>query len=208
MINQRSLGVGLLFAATLAVPTVVSADQKEFAPSDVIVQFGQNQFPQDPQPLNHFLDPKEVTIVKGGTVTFELNGNAHGVAIYPVSSNTVREDIEAGLCQPDPATCNPQGAATSDLQYFIMDGKGNLIIDTGTNPPDSRVDDPFDRLIYAGGPVLINGRQATGAPAPQIQYRFEKVGRYLVICINRNHFINDRQFGFVNVVRKRQQVDE
>jgi hypothetical protein len=34
----------------------------------------------------------------------------------------------------------------------------------------------------------------------RITYRFLKTGRYLVICMNRSHFLNDWMFGFVNVV--------
>jgi plastocyanin len=200
MNNLRSLSVGLVLAVTLAVPMAVSSDQNDGAPADVIVQFGQNQFPQSPAPANHFLDPNDVTINKGGTVTFEINGGGHGIAIYPVSSKTDREDIEEDLCQPNPAVCNPQLTTTSNLQYLVTDDKDDLIIDTGTNPPSNRVNDPTDRLLYAGGPVFFTGRAATGAAAPEVQYRFEKTGRYLVICINRNHFINERMFGFVNVV--------
>ena len=33
----------------------------------------------------HVVVPDEVTIAKGGTVTFMVNGGGHGVAIYPVS---------------------------------------------------------------------------------------------------------------------------
>ena len=33
-----------------------------------------------------------------------------------------------------------------------------------------------------------------------ISYRFLKTGRYLVICMNRTHFLNDWMFGFVDVV--------
>jgi hypothetical protein len=54
MNNQRSLGTGLLFAAALAVPMSVSAAPMD-VPSNVTVQFGQNQFPQDAtalQPLH------------------------------------------------------------------------------------------------------------------------------------------------------------
>jgi hypothetical protein len=44
----------------------------------------------------------------------------------------------------------------------------------------------------------------TAGPPPtagtQLQYRFEKTGRYLVICMNRNHYLNDWMFGFVDVV--------
>lgn len=204
MNNRKSLSVGLVLAVTLAVPMAISADHIARVPTDVIVQFGQNQFPQDAAPFNRFMDPNEVTIVKGGTVTFEFNGGGHGIAIYPVSLTTSREDIEENLCQPDPTVCDPQAAATSDLQYFITDGRGRLIIDTDTNPPSNRVNDPEDRLVYGGGPVFFTGRAAEGAAAPQVQYRFEKTGRYMVVCTNRGHLINDRMFGFVNVVRKRQ----
>ena len=37
------------------------------------------------------------------------------------------------------------------------------------------------------------------ADARTARYRFEKTGRYLVLCINRVHFLNDWMFGFVNV---------
>jgi hypothetical protein len=33
-----------------------------------------------------------------------------------------------------------------------------------------------------------------------ITYQFLKTGRYLVICMNRTHHLNDWMFGFVNVV--------
>ena len=154
------------------------------------------------------MDPNEVTITKGGTVTFEINGVGHGIAIYPVSWTTDRQDIEENLCQPDPTVCDPQGAATANLRYFITDGRGHLVIDTETNPPSNRVNDPEDRLLYAGGPVFFTGRAAADAVAPQVQYRFEKTGRYLVICTDRFHLINDRMFGFVNVVRKHQKTTE
>jgi hypothetical protein len=32
-----------------------------------------------------------------------------------------------------------------------------------------------------------------------VTYRFLVPGRYLVICMNRSHFLNDWMFGFVNV---------
>jgi len=34
----------------------------------------------------------------------------------------------------------------------------------------------------------------------RIVYQFIKTGRYLVICMNRAHSLNDHMFGFVNVV--------
>jgi hypothetical protein len=56
-----------MLAATLAIPSVASAGRIPVAPTDVTVEFGQNQFPQDAAPFNHLLDPEEVTILKGGT---------------------------------------------------------------------------------------------------------------------------------------------
>jgi hypothetical protein len=32
-----------------------------------------------------------------------------------------------------------------------------------------------------------------------LTYQFLKTGRYLVICMNRSHLLNDWMFGFVNV---------
>jgi hypothetical protein len=40
----------------------------------------------------------------------------------------------------------------------------------------------------------------TVGPGNRIQVRFEEKGRYLVICQNRGHSLNDHMFGFVNVV--------
>jgi len=98
-------------------------------------------------------------------------------------------------------------------EHQIVDGKGNLVIDTGTNPPVVRVDDPTDRLLATATIVvesngtLIPGAFHTGTlpgtpptPGTQIQYRFEKTGRYLVVCMNRNHYLNDWMFGFIDVV--------
>jgi hypothetical protein len=193
MDNLRSIIFGLVLAVSLAFPMVVSADKVDGAPAIVIVQFGLPA-PAVP-PASHVLIPNDISINKGGTTTFEVFGGGHGIAIYPVSKDTVREDIEEGLCQA--AVCD---AATAALQYFVTDGKGDLIIDTDTNPPSNRVNDPTDRLLYVGGgSFLVNGNPPT-VPATQVQYRFEKTGRYLVICINRSHFINDRMFGFVDVV--------
>ena len=39
-----------------------------------------------------------------------------------------------------------------------------------------------------------------GTPGQRIQVRFDRTGRYLVICMNRSHALNDHMFGFVNVV--------
>ena len=66
--------------------------------STSIVNFG------DPVMLagaaNQVLVPDETTIRKGGTVTFVVNGGGHGIAIYPVSKNTTRDDITHAALRP------------------------------------------------------------------------------------------------------------
>ena len=67
---------------------------------------------------------------------------------------------------------------------------------------------PGSHLRAMGGSaVFLNGSTAAPvppatAPAPGVRLaqRFGDTGRFLVICTNRFHFVNDYMFGFVNVV--------
>lgn len=189
----------LTVAAVLAV-AVASPKTQVGVPAvpDAVVAFGSPQ-PQPAPPASLVLVPDEVTINKGGTVTFFVNGGGHGVGIYPVSKNTVRADIEEDLCQGGPTVCNA-AAGTANSRYLITDGKGDLIIDTDTNPPQNRVNDGTTTLLGAGAGAFLTGSTPAGAAGVQVTYRFEKTGRYLVICMNRGHSLNDWMFGFVNVV--------
>ena len=138
----------LVATALVAIPVVSSAQQGDLthnqpAVPDAAVDFGVLPFPAttplgpppclqtggiggpaDPCAYHlHHLVPEEVTIRKGGEVTFQVHSGGHAPAIYQVSKNTTREGIG----------------------------------------------------------------------------QFLKTGRYLVICMNRTHFLNDWMFGFVNV---------
>jgi plastocyanin len=186
----RSIAIGLALTTTLALQTAGIDAQ---IPADAVVQFGSSH-PQPAPPGNHVLEPDEVTILKGGTVTFQVNGGGHGVAIYPVSAHTTRADIEEDLCPGGP------GAQCVGPAAVVTDRKGDLIIDTGVAPA---------RVLGAisGSGVFLNGSTNPAVPPPpppapgvRLQYRFEKTGRFLVICMNRSHSINDYMFGFVNVV--------
>ena len=176
-----------LAALAGAFPTTGRADDKneeKAALQDAVVHFGQPQ-PQTPAPapvgaaVTHFLLPDDVTIHKGGTVTFVVNGGGHGIAIHPVSKKTTRDDIAADLCLGGAndadragraAVCNgtivtgvgtPVIIGTQNLNYDITDAKDDLIIRTGENNPGSgdptrvnpRVDDPTDRLLATSGGV-------------------------------------------------------
>jgi plastocyanin len=193
--------------------------------------------------LTHFLFPDDVTIRQGGTVTFVVNNGGHGIAIYPVSKKTTRDDIAEDLCQGPPGTAESDraarftvcGAAQANLNYDITDHRNHLVIKTGENVNNSfpRVDDPTERLLATSGAVRSCGpgesepacdSSALGAnpaggflagnviaiptatpPVAQaignrIVYQFNEAGRYLVVCMNRAHLLNDHMFGFVTVV--------
>jgi plastocyanin len=186
-------------ALTFATPLTATNDDDNV---NVIVNFG------DPTTLagaaNQVVVPDEVTIGKGGTVTFVVNGGGHGIAIYPVSDDTTREDITAQLCAHDPVTNACVDPVFANGDHTTLDGKGNVIIVTGTNPPFQRVDDPIGRLLATSTQVgdlpgvFLTGTTAT-TTATQLQFRFTKTGRYLIVCMNRNHYLSNWMFGFVTV---------
>jgi len=183
--------------------------------------------------INHRLVPDEVTVFKGGEVTYRIRGGGHSIAIYEVSKDTTREDIGEDLCvgtdpntidNPTLHTCNirlpdgtpedggflnPAGDANDHAAHSISDGKGDVVIAAAVNAtnvhPDNRVWSVPGRLQSAGGNAVLTGgtnQQGSTAPTPgQLHtFRFLKPGRYLVICMNRTHLLNDWMFGFVNVV--------
>ena len=274
MKSGRTILIGVAVLAVLASSVTASAldndkdkdkdKDKVAAVQDATVHFAQPQ-PQTPDPapvgaaVTHFLFPDDVTILKGGSVTFVVNGGGHGIAIHPVSKKTTRADIAEDLCDgataenPDPikdrraraAVCNGtvvtpttingtpvSVTGTQNLDYSITDGKDDLIIHTGfnvniaatpTTPAivilNPRVDDSehTHQLVATSGrsagdtanPAAIATNQAgaflTGSANPatagnRIRVQFLKNGRYLVVCMNRGHYLNDHMFGFVNVV--------
>jgi plastocyanin len=158
------------------------------AVQDAVVQFGTLATGA----AGHILDPDEVTIVKGGTVTWMVNGGGHGIGIYRVDRHTTRADISDDLCQPG-STC------TANDERIITDHKGDIVADPGTNPPNTRLNDQNHILLGADGAAFLVGATAT-TPGNSVQYRFVKSGRYLIICMNRSHALIDWMFGFVNVV--------
>jgi len=187
-----------------------SDDDKKKVDKDIVVEFGEAQPQAIPNgPASHVLMPDEAFVREGGTVTFNVNGGGHGIAIYPVSKNTTREDIAEDLCQGGPAVCNG-AAGTANLAYHVIDGRHHLIIETDTAANQPRIDDPFHRYLSTSGTnpdeqavtagAFLTGSTSTTVPGNRIQVRFTKAGRYLVVCQNRGHLINDWMFGFVNVV--------
>ena len=50
------------------------------------------------------------------------------------------------------------------------------------------------------GGAFLAGSAAPATPGNRIQVKFLRTGRFLVICMNRGHSLNDHMFGFVSVV--------
>jgi hypothetical protein len=172
----------------------------------------------------HHLTPEEVTIFKGGQVTFQIHGGGHAFAIYEVSKDTTRDEVGQYLCAGfDPSTianpalhvCNLL-ASNANAEHVVLDGHNDVVIvaanvipppvtvpPTPVPHPDNRVWYEPGRLMSAGGHQFLNGGTIAAGPTSNgqlVTYRFLKNGRYLVICMNRVHFLNDWMFGFVNVV--------
>ena len=165
----------------------------------------------------HHLTPEEVSVAKGGQVTFQIHGGGHGLAIYEVSTKTTRDDLGQLLCAgADPSTLvdptlhvctGAVGAANANAKHVITDGSGDVVIVAEANitnaHPDNRVWSEPGRLTSVGGQQFLNGGTIPAGPTSNgqlVTYRFLKTGRYLVTCMNRVHFLNDWMFGFVNVV--------
>ena len=165
----------------------------------------------------HHLTPEEVTIKQGGEVTFQIHGGGHGFAIYEVSKDTTREEVGQYLCAgedpkdiPNPAlhVCN-LSPVNADAEHTVRDGQNKVVLVARENltgapgtHPDNRVWSPENRLVSSGGMQFLNGGTVPAGPGSNgqlITYQFLKNGRYLVMCINRVHFLNDWMFGFVNV---------
>jgi hypothetical protein len=162
----------------------------------------------------HHLTPEEVTITQGGEVTFQIHGGGHGFAIYEVSKDTTRDKLGQYLCPgEDPETIPDQAqhpcnlsTVNADGKHIIKDGHNDVVIVAQPNitnaHPDNRVWSPEGRLMSAGGIAFLNGGTIPAGATSNgqlITYQFLKNGRYLVICMNRVHFLNDWMFGFVNV---------
>ena len=206
------------FAQETPVPTTAAVDfgvlpTGPLGPAPCL-QTGAIGGPGDPCSYKiHHLTPEEVTIRQGGEVTFQIHGGGHGFAIYEVSKDTTREELGQYLCKgddpngiehPDDHVCN-LSVPNSNAMHEVKDGQGKVVLVARANitnaHPDNRVWSPEDRLVSAGGIQFLNG--GTNPPGPAsgqlITYQFLKNGRYLVLCINRVHFLNDWMFGFVNV---------
>src|SRR3954468_19987243 len=133
MQNKRAL-VLVLAAAVMILPATLWAQHHDLthgqpAVSEAFVEFGiVPPGPLGPLPCRqtapfglaagatadpcvhkaHKLDPDEVTLLKGGQVTFSVHNGGHAIAIDEVSKDTTRELVGEQLCPGrDPSTLQP-----------------------------------------------------------------------------------------------------
>jgi len=231
--------VSLVAFFMLAVPAASYA-QHDHPPASATVEFGVLPLaPLGPAPCSqtapgspadpcayriHALFPDQVTIAKGGEVSFNIHGGGHGFAIYAVSKHTTRDDIGQQLCAgEDPSTIPPESAAShlcnnglglggnANLARQVVDAKDDVVlvvpqnVPPGTFPTTNRVWSEPGRLMSANAPAFLQGGTAAAPVGEILTYRFMKPGRYLVLCANRSHFFNDWMFGFVDVEGDHQQ---
>ena len=143
-----------------------------------------------------------------------MHGGGHGITIWEVSEGTTRPGIGKFLCNgPDPSTVNDVtqlacnlSASNANASHVISDAKGKVVVMVSANVtnqhPDNRVWYEPGRLMSAGGRQFLNGGTIPAGATSDgqlISYRFLEPGRYLVMCMNRTHALNDWMFGFVNV---------
>ena len=133
----------------------------------------------------HVLDQPEVTVFKGGQVTFTFRNGGHSIAIYEVSKDTTRDHIGQQLCpDTDPSTVQPDehvclsNALHASAEYVVIDGKGDVALHVSPNAtnvfPENLVTFTPGRLMSAGGAVALNGAAPLGHVA---SYQFLKTGR-------------------------------
>src|SRR5262249_14134747 len=100
-------------------------------------------------------------------------------------------------------------AATATTPAIVKDNprlddptsSARLLATSGASPGDTLTPTPPapGTPNNRAGPFLT-GPAPPATPGQRIQVQFQRTGRYLVICMNRGHSINDHMFGFVNVV--------
>jgi len=101
--NRRAGLLSLTFGIAIALSSAALIEAQSQMLTGTVINFGptNSSAPAMSPPL-HVVVPDEVTVAKGDTVTFMVNGGGHGLAIYPVSEHTTRADIIEDLCSTGP----------------------------------------------------------------------------------------------------------
>lgn len=83
--------------------------------------------------------------------------------------------------------------AGQKVTFRMAPGHRVAIYKDGTRPEDIKVGTGF----FVLDPT--NRQALQGVPVPELYYKFQKPGRYLVICAIRRHFVEANMYGWVIV---------
>jgi plastocyanin len=103
-------------------------------------------------------------------------------------------NLTAANSNPSTVIANPR-VDDAVHTHRLLATSGRSPIDTLN--PATIVNNPAGAFLTG---TAFNAVSLVGTPGQRIQVRFDKAGRYLVICMNRSHALNDHMFGFINVV--------
>jgi len=119
---------------------------------------------------------------------------------YPITDGKGDLVIEPGFNVNIPASgiviTNPRVDDTEHSQRLLATSGRVRVCGPGESEP------VCDSTLPGANPAgaFLAGSAPTATPGNRIQVQFTQTGRYLVICMNRGHLLNDHMFGFVNVV--------
>lgn len=167
----------------------------------------------NPENADPIVDRRSRAAVCNGTVVTPviINGNTVNVTgtqnlAYSITDGKDDLVIEVPVNLPIPGsvpaqTTNPR---VDDIHHSerILGTSGRAVGDASPTGPNQA-----GAFLTGSTPPVAANPNATppvvaspGTPGNRINVTFLKTGRYLVICMNRGHSLNDHMFGFVNVV--------
>jgi plastocyanin len=102
-------------------------------------------------------------------------------------------NLTPATSDPDTTIDNPRVDDKEHTVQLLATSGQSRLCGPGETPP------ACDASAAKGKAGALLGGSAGTNPGNQIPVVFRKTGRYLVICMNRNHSLNDHMFGFVFV---------
>lgn len=126
------------------------------------------------------------TIILTGTenLNYQLTDGKDRLVIEPGFNITAANSGQTAIVAANPRV--------DDHQH-----SDRLLATSGASPGDTH-NPPAIASNPAG--AFLAGTANPATAGVRIQVQFNRVGRYLVVCMNRAHLLNDHMFGFVSVV--------
>jgi plastocyanin len=167
-----------------------------------------------PENADPIVDRRNRAAVCNGTAVTTATINGASVLVtgtqnldYTITDGKDAAAIHTGFNLPIPGTTPPltTNPRVDDIQHShrILATSGRAVGDTsltGANGAGAFLAGTTAPTLANPNTVPPTPANPTGNPGNRINVQFLKTGRYLVICMNRAHSLNDHMFGFVNVV--------